>query len=339
MAIFRPNLPKLIDTASVLGDVADPAAALEGSPYLGRIFYLRRRDWHETRFPDVISRSEADSYKRHGKAIVLNFEDAAANWCLGGYDVGRDRGEVCAEQLAAIDCENAVVYMSVDFRPANAEQMSRVMECLQGFQHSPLGWRGRAVYGFAPTLREAHRRGLADWYWLCGDGRELAAGRRDFDLAGVVNIWQQNNEQPTFRGVQVDENYVYTPADYGQWKPLRQESTVMADDPARDVQTQLRGPDLAGWPVHRYDEGDRPEADRTHLTLVDLARAVDAKLSSRLPLHGDEPNPRPVPPETPDDMWGHVLSARAEGLKTLAIVERLAKAAGVDVSDIIDERK
>lgn len=249
---FRPELPMLLDSGSVIGPVSDPASALVGTKYQGRIFYLKRRDWERTRFPDYISRSEADSYKRHGKAIVLNFEDAAHNWCLGGYNVGRDRGDVAAEQLTAIDCENAVVYMSVDFQPRLGAELDACMECLRGFQESALGARGRAVYGFAYVLREAHKRGLADYFWLCGDGRTLYKehnGGPDSDLMGVVNIWQQNNEQPYFSGVQIDDNYIYTPDDYGQWMPGKFEDRSKKMANADDVMTQMFGPEGKGWGI------------------------------------------------------------------------------------------
>lgn len=243
---FRPNLPMLLDSGSVIGRVADPGAALVGTKYKGRIFYLKKIGW--TGFPDFISKSEADSYKKHGLSIVLNYEDLAANWCLGGYDIGKSRGDWCADQLRAIDCENAPVYLSVDFRPANVSEMAKCMECLRGFQESRLGARGRAVYGFAPTIREANRLGLADYFWMCGDARTLYPehnGGPDADLKGTVNIWQQNNEQPLFAGVLIDDNYIFTPDDYGQWRPGNWEDRKMAN--ADDVMLQLFGRDGKGW--------------------------------------------------------------------------------------------
>ncbi|MEK0123180.1 hypothetical protein WKI10_18485, partial [Bordetella pertussis] len=74
------------------------------------------------------------------------------------------------------------------------------------------------------------------------------------------------------------------------------------------------------------------------LTLVDLARAVDAKVNSQLPAHGDQAHPRPVPPSEPDDLWGHVLSARAEGLQNQAILRRIAEKLDVDVDDILERK-
>lgn len=242
---FRPDLPMLLDTGAVIR-----SQNLVGTKYLGRIFYLKRRDWEMTRFPDYISREEADAYKSKNLTITLNFEDAAYNWCLGGYEVGRDRGNVAAEQLREIDCENAAVYLSVDFRPANANEMRLCMEALRGFQDSELGTRGRAVYGFAPTLREAKRLGLADYYWLCGDARTMYPehlGGTDADLMGTVNIWQQNNEQPYFANVQIDDNYIYTPEDYGQWMPGEWEDRSQKMANADDVMKQMFGSDGKGW--------------------------------------------------------------------------------------------
>lgn len=250
----------LLDSGSVI-----PPRSLVGSKYQGRVFYLKRADWDRTGFPDYISRSEADAYKANEKAIVLNFEDAAHNWCLGGYEVGRDRGNVSARQLREIGCENAAVYMSVDFRPANADEMLLCMEALRGFQDSELGRRGRAVYGFAEVVREAKRLRLADYYWLCGDARRMYVehdGGSDSDIRDVVNIWQQNNEQPYFAGVQIDDNYIYTPEDYGQWMPGTWENRKNTMANADDVMTQLFGPAGKGWDFLGKSHID-PERDST----------------------------------------------------------------------------
>jgi hypothetical protein len=257
----RPAAPMLFDTGAIVGAITDPGATVAASKYTGRIFYLRRADWNTTRFPDYVSASEAASYKAHGLTIVLNFEDAQPNWCLGGYTVGKDRGDLCAAQLTELDLESAHVYMSVDFQPANASEMSAVMECLRGFQESALGHRGRAVYGFAPVMREAKARGLADFYWMAGDGRDLfvgdwRAGVRADDLAHV-NLWQQNNEQPWVFGVRVDDNYALTP-DFGQWKP---QEDPMADE-AQQIATQLMGPDGAGFEILGRAVETAPDRDR-----------------------------------------------------------------------------
>ncbi|MFC9769107.1 glycoside hydrolase family 19 protein, partial [Rhodococcus jostii] len=84
---------------------------------------------------------------------------------------------------------------------------------------------------------------------------------------------------------------------------------------ARDVQAQLRGPELGGWPTRRYHETDQ---NRSRFSLVDYAREIDAKTSSKLNLDG-----RPVDPALADDLFGHVLSLRAEVLALTALVKKL----------------
>lgn len=308
---MRPNLPMLVDSGNVIRE-----AALVGSQYLGRIFYLKRRGWEDTRYPDYISRSEADNYKANGKTIVLNFEHKAANWCLGGYVAGLDAGNVSADELDAIDCANAMVYLSADFRPANSSEMAAVMECLRGFQASRLGRRGRAIYGFAPTMREAKRLGLADYFWMCGDGRELFSGnwtngQRVPDLMHV-NIWQQNNEQPSFAGTQVDDNYIFTPDDYGQWRSDTNQGGPMADIETL-VHDQLSGPGGQGWEVLGRSKVD---PSRFNTVVEALAEVRNALLALTPSLINDQ---------VAFDLPTNVRLIDAATYRTEAAVERIEK--------------
>ncbi|MFC9766049.1 glycoside hydrolase family 19 protein [Rhodococcus jostii] len=84
---------------------------------------------------------------------------------------------------------------------------------------------------------------------------------------------------------------------------------------AQDVQQQLRGPELAGWPARRYHETDQ---NRSRFSLVDYAREIDAKTNSKLNLED-----RPVDPAVKDDLFGHVLSLRAEVLALTALVKKM----------------
>lgn len=84
---------------------------------------------------------------------------------------------------------------------------------------------------------------------------------------------------------------------------------------AEDNQVQLRGPDLKGWPARRYHE---TPATQPKLSVVDYLREVDAKTSSKLSLDN-----RPVDPAVRDDMFGHVLSMRAELAQLRALVEKI----------------
>lgn len=74
-----------------------------------------------------------------------------------------------------------------------------------------------------------------------------------------------------------------------------------------------------GWEHWRYNH---PEPKR--LTLVDYVRAMDRQLNSGLDLTG-----RPADPRALDDPWGHGMSSRAEILEALALLRRLAVAAGI----------
>ena len=202
--------PQLCDSAAVI-----PEQAVKDSHFVGRIFYLKKK----VGSVDYVSASEAANYQKLGLQIVVNYEDAAANWTLGGYNIGLDRGNWCADQLDAVGLANIpTVYLSVDFRPGNTNDMNAVMDCLRGFQASRLGMRGRGIYGFSPTLRTAKQLGLADYFWMCGDGNDLfvngaSTGQRN-DLT-YVNLWQQNNFFDSVAGVQVDVNYTLLP-NYGQ---------------------------------------------------------------------------------------------------------------------------
>ena len=85
---------------------------------------------------------------------------------------------------------------------------------------------------------------------------------------------------------------------------------------AKDVQLQLRGPDLRGWVAWLYG---KLESDQPRLTLVDFVRGIHQKVVSNLPV-GDANNARPRPLDQPDDMFGHILSLRAQ---VAEIIEKL----------------
>lgn len=91
----------------------------------------------------------------------------------------------------------------------------------------------------------------------------------------------------------------------------------MSDEKADAILVQEAGPGATptrfpGWPLWRYHEASRPEKDRTKATQTDILRGLDAKMCSELPAADDPKNPRPKALETPDDLFGHVLSLRAQ---------------------------
>ena len=95
-------------------------------------------------------------------------------------------------------------------------------------------------------------------------------------------------------------------------QPKKEEVAMSVE--AKDIQVQLRGPDLRGWVTRLYDKLD---SDQRRLTLVDFVRELHTKVLSELPV-GDSSNARPRPLTEPDDLLGHVLSLRAQ-------VEELSK--------------
>ncbi len=251
--ITPAGLKLIVDSGNVL-----PEDSVANSKFSGRMFYLEKKN--RLAWPDWISRSEADTYKRLGLDIALNYEDLAADWSLGGYDVGRDRGNWVADRLDDIGLADIpVVYCSVDFRPADDWQLNQAMECLRGFQESRLGARGRGVYGFDSVIEAARNRGLADYFWLCGDGVVLWDGDWRNGVRsnrfGYVNIWQQNNFfDSSVDGVQSDLNYVLT-EDFGQWRNGKEEPFMAL--PPEDQNKILAGAtQLMPW---------EPSADRPGL--------------------------------------------------------------------------
>lgn len=178
------------------------------------------------------------------------------------------------------------------------------------------------------------RRGLVPSpTYLVDLPHELA--RDDLGLLGAVWYWvaARNMNAYADSGDIVGASYAVNGGDHGlddrkqRWfSALRLgdrllpegEDLDMAGEISRDVQTQLRGENLAGWPSWRYHENDQT---RTSLTLVDYARSIDRKTNSMLNLDG-----RPIDPATPDDLFGQVLSLRAEVLQLKELVETFVAA-------------
>lgn len=323
--------PTLVDSGSVLRE-----QVVKDSGHQGRIFYLRKVNHSSTGFPDFISRSEADNYKRLGLQIVLNYEDLAANWCLQGFDMGRSRGDHAASYMTQVGCEDAMCYLSVDFRPTNADEMARVVDCARGWLSSALGPRARAVYGFANVMRRFRELDLADYFWMCGDIREAFVGdwRNGIRTADLlhVNMWQQNNEFITVDGKQCDINYILREP-IGAWG---EQEDDMPNEIAQAVLDEEKGPGstpttATGWAMHRYHLA----ADRQpRLSQIAVLGGLDEKLRSELAVMTDPNNPRPRPPQERDDLWGHVMSALALGWVNHRILIEVADKLGINVDDL-----
>lgn len=77
--------------------------------------------------------------------------------------------------------------------------------------------------------------------------------------------------------------------------------------------------------------GDTPLLSPTGVKLT-LRQAIGWVLTKTTEVLGL--TDRPVPPELADDLYGHILSMRAEGLITQAIVAQIATKLGIDVPTI-----
>lgn len=70
--------------------------------------------------------------------------------------------------------------------------------------------------------------------------------------------------------------------------------------------------------------------DGTKFTLRGAVARILWKVNFLLPLTG-----RPVDPRKADDLYGHILSMRMEGLRTQALVAALCQQAKIDVSAVL----
>jgi hypothetical protein len=212
---------------------------IRNSPFDGQVAYLRKKDHPLYRWGsgDLATLTVEDvaawrplAHASPPSFLVVNYEDAAANWMAGGYAVGVDRGVWIRDRLAELGIANdPFVYISADFHPGGA--LPAVLDCLRGVQ-SVLGAQGRALYGFVETLDAARAAGLIDHAWLCGDRAGLT-GRP------WVALYQHNNDQSSVGGVTVDVNDVLLP-DFGQWLPDGGDDVSYTQWPQADREQLLR---------------------------------------------------------------------------------------------------
>jgi hypothetical protein len=73
---------------------------------------------------------------------------------------------------------------------------------------------------------------------------------------------------------------------------------------------------------------------KTKLSLREAIALILGKTNYTLDLTN-----RPISPKREDDLFGHILSLRAENLQTLALVVALADHLGIDVEKIVDSGK
>jgi len=159
--------------------------------------------------------------------------------------------------------------------------------------------RGTAPWDWTDVQLDAYRRGCAAILRHLHLGADRCVAHREYSSEGKIDP----------AGIDMDDfrAEVQTIIDSGS------AAGGLTVNEAQDILKQETGSeavgDYPGWPSWRYHETDD---NRTRFTLVDYARASDAKICSFFNVSGATENERPKPLEQPDDLFGHVLSLRAQ---------------------------
>ncbi|MFH5206795.1 DUF1906 domain-containing protein [Antrihabitans spumae] len=218
----------------------------------------------------LLTPNEAADLRANGVSIVSNWE-TTANRMLDGYGAGvYDSNLARAQVLRCGGRADRPIYFSVDFDATPGEQVP-IDNYLRGAA-SVLGPENIGIYGGYWPVSRALDNGTARWSWQTGawSGSNVETRRNMHQRIGTVYVG----------GVACDVNEAFT-ADFGQWDylgdqqgnpnpPKETDVTPEQDAILRDIQIQLRGPGLKGWPQLG------PNPDGGFLTLVDgLAAALD----------------------------------------------------------------
>lgn len=229
----------------------------------------------------LLTPEEAEDLRAHGVSIVSNWE-TYANRLVEGYDAGAyDARRALDQVLACGGRRDRPIYFSADWDTTEADQ-DGIHAYLDGAA-SVIGRENVGIYGGYWSVSRALDAGKAAWAWqtLAWSGSNLDPRRK----------LHQRIHQVEVGGVWCDENEALT-EDFGQWDYVRSEEQQDMDPELvallRDIQEQLRGPGLAGWP--QLGANDRGQ----NLTLVDglaeaLARVarIEARLDDLLELIGE----------------------------------------------------
>ncbi|MFI9510406.1 glycoside hydrolase domain-containing protein [Nocardia sp. NPDC052566] len=209
----------------------------------------------------LLTPAEADDLRAHDISIVSNWETTATRM-LDGYGAGIvDARTGLAQVLRCGGRRDRPIYFSADFDTTPQDQAA-VNAYLEG-AGTVLGPANVGVYGGYWSISRALDAGCASWAW------QTEAWSGD-NLESRRNI-HQTRRQVVVGGVLCDVNMAMT-TDFGQWDFVQEEEADMTPEQEavlRDIQVQLRGPGLAGWPQLGAD------AEGHNLTLVDgLAAAL-----------------------------------------------------------------
>ncbi|MFE9325205.1 glycoside hydrolase domain-containing protein [Nocardia sp. NPDC052278] len=203
--------------------------------------------------------AEADDLRANGISIVSNWETTAARM-LDGYGAGIiDARAGLAQVLRCGGRSDRPIYFSADFDSTPQDQVA-INAYLEGAA-TVLGPANVGIYGGFWSISRALDAGAAAWSWQT-------------DAWSGTNVETRRNIHQTLRqvvvgGVICDVNEAET-IDFGQWDFVQEEPDVTPEQEAvlRDIQIQLRGPELSGWPQLGSD------AEGRYRTLVDGVAAA-----------------------------------------------------------------
>ncbi|MFD7847482.1 glycoside hydrolase domain-containing protein, partial [Nocardia sp. NPDC059764] len=159
---------------------------------------------------------------------------------LDGYGAGvTDARAALAQMLRCGGRADRPIYFSADF-DATPQQQVPIDAYLDGAA-SVLGRSNVGIYGGYWPVSRALDAGTATWAWQTV---AWSGGRVDPRIA----IYQ-NGEQVIVDGVECDVNQTDR-IDFGQWDVETEEPDLTPEQDAalHDIQIQLRGPGLNGWP-------------------------------------------------------------------------------------------
>ena len=271
----------------------------------------------------------------NGINVVFNWE-TTADFMLGGHDAGVTDATTALGYIRSFPnmaSANPTIYFSCDFDEA-PNQQDAINAYLTGAGSVLGGPDHVGIYGAYYVCGRALDAGVANYMWQT----EAWSGG---NIDSRVDIMQRNGlGYVTIGGVQCDQNQAHAD-DYGHWNyqqapsPLPQPggptTPVVVTPPVTPAAPQT-SQDLFNLIVA---ELTNPAAtpivgpDGTAQTLRQAIGAIYWKETTLLGLDG-----RPVDPTHADDQFGHTLSARAEQLKTQALVCEIATKFGINVQTI-----
>ncbi|WP_051187269.1 DUF1906 domain-containing protein [Nocardia tenerifensis] len=221
----------------------------------------------------LLTPAEADDLRAHEVSIVANWETTATRM-LDGYGAGVvDARAGLAQVLRCGGSQDRPIYFSADFDVTPQDQQ-RINAYLDGAA-TVLGRSNVGIRGGFWSVSRALDAGSASWAWQTDawSGDRVEPRRR----------LHQTSRQQIVGGVVCAVNEAES-SDFGQWDFVAQEDVDVTPEQEavlRDIQLQLRGPGLAGWPQLGSD------ADGHSRTLVDGLAAALARIGELTDEVGD----------------------------------------------------